>query len=114
MGRIGEGSSLFLVKFHGILNMSSEFSAEARSIGTLFEQIGLRAVGKDMSKSQRHTRSKADRWMCQANGAAIHSKLPGLCQHVSGIMRKWKKKQASYGCLVGLVCMGVRIPVFAS
>jgi len=105
---------LFLVKFHGILNMSSEFSAEARSIGTLFEQIGLRAVGKDMSKSQRHTRSKADRWMCQANGAAIHSKLPGLCQHVSGIMRKWKKKQASYGCLVGLVCMGVRIPVFAS
>ena len=54
MGRIGEGSSLFLVKFHGILNMSSESSAEARSIGTLFEQIGLRGVCGHVQKSEAH------------------------------------------------------------
>ena len=35
----------------------------------------------DMSKSQRHTRSGAGRGVSQANGAAIHPKLPGLCQH---------------------------------
>ena len=34
-----------------------------------------------MSKTQRHKRSGACRWVCQANGAAIHSKLPRLCQH---------------------------------
>jgi len=71
-----------------------------------------------MSKSQRHTRSGAGRWVSQANGAAIHSKLPELCQHeiVSGIMRKWKQcgaVQASCGCLVSHVGMGVRIQVFA-
>jgi len=44
----------------------------------------------DISNSQRHTRSGAGRGVSQANGAAIHSKLPGLCQHeiVSRIMRK--------------------------
>ena len=45
---------------------------------------------------------------------AINPKLTGLCQHeiVSGILKKWKQcgtVQASYGCLVGHVCMGVRI-----
>jgi len=70
----------------------------------------------DMSKSQRHTRSGAGRGVSQANGAAIHPKLAGLCQHeiVSGFLKKWKQcgtVQASYGCLVGHVCMGIRISV---
>ena len=49
----------------------------------------------------------AGRGVSQANGAAIHSKLPGLCQHeiVSGILKKgsitdYGVVQASYGCLV--------------
>ena len=72
----------------------------------------------DMSKSQRHTRSGADRGASQADEAAIYPKLTGLCQHeiVSGILMKWKQGgtvQASYGCLVGHVCMGVCISVFA-
>jgi hypothetical protein len=71
-----------------------------------------------MSKIRRLTRSGAGCRVSQANGAAIHSNLPGLCQHeiVSGILRKWKQcgtVQASRGCLVGHVCMGVRISVFA-
>ena len=72
----------------------------------------------DQSKSQRHTRSGAGRRLSQANEAAINPKLTGLCQHeiVSKILRKSKQcgtVQASYGCLVGHVCMGVRILVFA-
>jgi hypothetical protein len=71
-----------------------------------------------MSKSQRHTRSGAGRRVSQANGAAIYLKLTGPCQHeiVSGIIKKWKQcwtVQASYGCLVGHVSMGVLISVFA-
>jgi len=70
-----------------------------------------------MSKSQRHTHLGAGRGMSQANGAAIHSKLPRLSQHeiVSGIMKKWKQcgaVQASCGCLVGHVYVGVLISVF--
>ena len=34
-----------------------------------------------MSKSQRHTRSGADCGVSQANGAAVHSKLPELFEH---------------------------------
>jgi hypothetical protein len=72
----------------------------------------------DSTKSQRHTRSGAGRGVNQANEAAINPKLTGLCQHdiVSGIVKKWKQfwtVQASYGCLVGHVCMGVRISVSA-
>jgi len=72
----------------------------------------------DMSKSKMHTCSGADRGVSQANGAAIHPKLTGSCQHaiVSGILKNWKycgTVQASYGCLVGHVFMGVRISVFA-
>jgi hypothetical protein len=48
----------------------------------------------DMSKSQRHTHSGAGCGVSQANGAAIaiHSKLPGLCQHeiVGEILKKRK------------------------
>ena len=71
-----------------------------------------------MSKSQRHTRSGAGRRASQADEAAIYPKLTGLCQHeiVSGTLKKWKycgTAQASYGCLVGHVCLGVRISVFA-
>ena len=69
-----------------------------------------------MSKSQRHTRSGAGRGS-QANEAAIYPKLTGVYQHeiVSGILKKWKQcctVQASFGCLVGHVCMGVRISNF--
>jgi len=71
-----------------------------------------------MSKSQRHTRSGASRGVSQSNEAASNPKLTGLCQHeiVSGNTKKWKycgTLQASYGCLVGHVFMGVRISVFA-
>ena len=71
----------------------------------------------DMSKSQRHTRSGAGHGVNQANEEAISPKLTGLCQHelVSEILKKWKQcvtVQASYGCLVGHVFMGVRISVF--
>ena len=46
-----------------------------------------------MSKSQRHTRSGAGRGVSQANEAAIHSKLPALCQHemTSEILKEWKQ-----------------------
>jgi hypothetical protein len=61
-------------------------------------------------------RSGAGHGVSQANGAAIHSKLPVLCQHeiFNEILKKWKQcraVQASFGCLVGHVCMGVRISV---
>jgi len=70
-----------------------------------------------MIKSQRHTRSGAGRGVSQANKAAIYPKLTGLIQHeiVSGMLNKYKQfgtVQASYGCLVGHVCMGVRNSVF--
>ena len=130
MGPIGGGGSGGVQSFldppsktllghsYKILSISSESSAQAQSIGILLGQIGLRGGSVDMSKSQRHTRSGADRGVSQANGAAIHPKLTGLCQHetVSGILKKWKQcgtVQASYGCLVGYECMGVRISVFA-
>ena len=72
----------------------------------------------DMSKSQRHTRSGAGSGVSHANEAAINPKLTGLCQHeiVCGILKKWKQcwtVHACYGCLVGHVCMGIRISVFA-
>ena len=63
-----------------------------------------------MSKSQRHKRSGAGRGVSQGNGAATHSKLPGLCQH--GTLKKRKQcgvVQASYGCLVSHVGLGDRI-----
>jgi hypothetical protein len=60
----------------------------------------------------------AGRGVSQANEAAIYPKLTELCQHdiVCGILKNCKQcgtVQASYGCLVGHVCMGVRISVFA-
>ena len=72
----------------------------------------------DLPKRQRHTRSSAGRGVSQANEGAIYPKLTGLCQHeiVNGILKKRKQcgtVQASYGYLVGHVCMGVRISVFA-
>ena len=71
----------------------------------------------DKSKSQKHTRSSAGHGVSQVNEAAIYPKLTGLCQHeiVSEIMKKWRRcgtVQASYWCLVGHVCTGVRISVF--
>ena len=67
-----------------------------------------------MSKSQRHPRSGAGRKVSQANEVAFNPKFTGLCQHeiVSRILKKWKQcrtVQARYGCLVGHVCMAVRI-----
>jgi len=69
------------------------------------------------SKSQSHTCSGAGRGRSQANEAAFHFKLPGLCQHliISRIKKKWKQcgvVQASCGCLVSHVGMGVRISIF--
>jgi len=113
-------SRILLGHFPESIIIYLESSVQTQSIGTLFEQIGLRGGGLyvDMSKSQRHTRSGAGRGMSQANEAAIYLKLTGLCQHeiVSGILKNWKycgTVQASYGCLVGHVFMGVRISVFA-
>ena len=48
-------------KFYIYFILSSKSSAQAQSIGTLFEQIGLRGGSVDMSKSQRHTSSGAGR-----------------------------------------------------
>ena len=101
-----------------ILSISAESLAQTQSIGTLLRQIGLRGGSVDMSKSQRHPRSGADRGVSQANEAAINPKLTGLCQDeiVRGILKKWKQcgtVQANHGCLVGHMCMGVRISVFA-
>jgi hypothetical protein len=64
-----------------------------------------------MSIIQRHVRSGVGHGVSHANGAAIHSKPPGLCQHeiVSGALKKWKQfeaVQASCGCLVGHVVHG--------
>jgi hypothetical protein len=114
----GGGYKNFLSHFCRISNISLESWAQAQSIRTLLEQIGLRGGSVDMSKCQRHTRSGAGLGVSQANEAAINLKLTGLCQHeiVSGIVKKWKQcgtVQASYGCLVGYVCMGFHIPVFA-
>ena len=72
----------------------------------------------DMSKIKRHTRSGAGRGVSKANGAATHPKLTEWGQHemVREILKEWKQcgtVQASCGCLVGHVCMGVRISVFA-
>jgi len=108
----------FLGYFYEFLNISAESSAQAQSIGTLFEQIGSRGGSVDMSKSQARTHSGAGRGVSQANEAAIYPQLKRLCQHeiLSEILKKWKQYgtvQASYGCLVGHVCMGVRISVFA-
>jgi hypothetical protein len=110
-------SRILLGHFQGTVNKSLESSAQAQSIGTLFEQIGLRGGAVDMSKSQRHTRLGAGRGVSQANEAAINPKLTGLCQReiVSEILKKWKycgTVQASYGSLVGHLCMVVRISVF--
>jgi hypothetical protein len=111
-------SKILLGHSFKMLNISSESPAQAQSIGTLFEQIGLRRGSVDMSKSQRHTRLGAGRGVSQANGSAIHPKLTGLCQHeiVSGMLKEWKQcgtVQASCGCLLGHMCMGIRISIFA-
>jgi len=86
----GPPSKILLGHSYEKLNISSEYSAQSQSIGTLFEQIGLRGGGAvDASKSQWHTRSGAGRGVNQANKAAIYPKLTGLCQHdkVSGILK---------------------------
>jgi glutaredoxin-related protein len=69
--------------------------------------------------SEAHA-SGAGRGVSQANGAAIHPKLTGLCQHE--IVTKTLKKEAMWSCasqlwvpgeLVSHMGMGVRISVFA-
>ena len=70
-----------------------------------------------VKKSEAHA-FRCRRGVSQAIGAAIHFKLPALCQHeiVSGILKEWKQcgaVQSRYGCLVGLVCLDVRISIFA-
>ena len=62
---------------HNILNISTESSAQAQSIGTLFEEIRLNGGSVDKPTSQRQMRLGAGRGVSQAKGAAIHSTLPG-------------------------------------
>jgi len=83
-------SRILLGHFPEIIFIYLESSAQAQSIGTLFEQIGLRGGSVDMSKSQRHTRLCAGNGVSHADEAANNPKLTGLCQHeiVSGIMKK--------------------------
>jgi len=76
-----------------------------------------RGVCGHVQMSEAHA-SGAGRELSQANEAAVNPKLPKLCQHeiVSGILKKRKQcgiVQASYGCLVSHVGMGVRISIFA-
>jgi hypothetical protein len=68
-------SKNLLGHFYKFLNISSEPSAPAQSIGTLFERFGLKGGSVDMSKSQRHTRLGAGRWVSKANEAAISPNL---------------------------------------
>ena len=84
----GGVSSFFLGHFHKNYKISAESSAQAQLNVTL-SKLGKRGGSVDMSKSLRYKRSGAGRGVSQANGAAIHSKLPELCQHeiVSGIRR---------------------------
>ena len=72
-------SRIFLGHFPEIIIIYLESSAQELSIGTLYEQIGLRGGSVDMSKSQRHTCSGAGRGASQADEAAIYPKLTGLC-----------------------------------
>ena len=52
---LGTPSRIFLGHFYEILNVSAESPAQAQSIGTLFEQIGLRGgVGGHVQKSEAH------------------------------------------------------------
>ena len=106
-----------LGKFIYIGILSSRPQLKTSRLAPFLEQIGLRGGPVDMSKIQRHTRTGAGRGVSQANEAAIYPKLTELRQHeiVSGILKKLKQcgtVQASYGCLVGHVCMGVCISVF--
>ena len=87
-------------------------------LAPFLSKLGIRGGLLDMSKSQRNTRSGAGHGVSQADEAAIYPKLTGLYQHeiVCEFLKKWKQcgtVQASYGCLMGYVCMSVRISVFA-
>ena len=77
---------ILLGHFPEIIIIYLESSARELSIGTLFEQIGLRGGAVDMSKSQRHTCSGAGRGASQADEAANYLKLI-----FSGILKKWKQ-----------------------
>jgi len=55
---LGEVSKDFLGHFYGILNISSESSAQTQSIGSLFEQIGLRGRGLWTCPKVRGTRAR--------------------------------------------------------
>ena len=68
--------------FFKILNITAEYSAQAQSIGTLFEQIGLKRGGLWTCPKVRGTRVRvqaAGRGVSQGNEAAIYPKLTGLC-----------------------------------
>ena len=104
MGRIGGGaggglsfldppSKNLLGHSYKILNTSAESSAQAQSFHTLFNLIELRGGScGHVQWSEAHALGCRPR-VSQANEAAIHSKLTGLCQHdiVSGILKKWKQ-----------------------
>ena len=75
MGPIGEGgggvpsfldppSRIFLVHFLENINTSAESSAQAQSIGTLFEQIGFRGGSGGNVRKVRGTRARVQAAGC--------------------------------------------------
>jgi diphthamide synthase (EF-2-diphthine--ammonia ligase) len=71
-----------------------------------------------MATSQSHACMGVGRGVCEAKGAAHHSKLAGWCQHkmLKGMLKKGMQfvvMQVSCGCLVGHVCKIARNSVFA-
>jgi hypothetical protein len=122
-GGSGEGSEFFgppskklLGHSYKVFNIQRKPQLKPSRLAPFLSKLGKKGGSVHMSKRQRHTCLGAGRGVSQANEAAIHPKLTGLCQHeiVSGILKKWRQcgtVQASYGCLVGHVCMGVRISV---
>ena len=87
-------------------------------IANLFEQINWVKVGVcgHVQKSEAHApgckpRGESSQW--SSNSLQTFIIVPEI---VGGLLKKWKQcgtVQASYGCLVGHVCMGVRNSVFA-
>ena len=70
-------SRILLGHFPEIIIIYLESSARELSIGTLFEQIGLREGGLGHVQKSEAQALQCRPWVSQAKGALIHSKLPG-------------------------------------
>ena len=87
-GVLQGGSEFFkggLQNFSGPLLQNLKYTVGILSLSPVdwhpFRANWVKGGSMDMSKSQRHMRLGAGRGVSQANGAAIHPKLTGLCQH---------------------------------